>query len=118
SHGVPLEALARALSENQGSVGGGNVDRAGETTLVQGAALYRTLRDVEQVVVDTRRGVPVRVADLAEVREGRAIRLGAVTAGGEGEVVLGLGFMLLGENSADVTRRLEVRLREAAASLP
>lgn len=118
AHGVSLDALARALAENQGSVGGGHLDRAGETTLVQGSALYRALRDVEQVVVATRRGVPVRVADLAEVREGRNLRLGAVTADGEGEVVLGLGFMLLGENSAEVTRRLEVRLREAAAALP
>lgn len=116
--GVSLSQLVDALRDNHGSVGGGNVDRSGETTLVQGTALYRELRDIERVVVTSREGVPVRVGDLAEVREGRNIRLGAVTADGEGEVVLGLGFMLLGENSADVTRRLEVRLREAAQSLP
>lgn len=117
-HGVTLGQLADALADNNANVGGGPIDRAGETTLVQGVGLIQTLRDVEQVVLDARDGVPIRVRDVAQVREGRAIRRGAVTADGQGEVVLGLGFMLLGENSAEVTRRLEVRLTEAARSLP
>ena len=117
-HGVTLAELAEALEENNANVGGGNIDRAGETTLIQGVGLLGTLRDVEQVVISAREGVPVRVRDVATVRDGRAIRRGAVTADGQGEVVLGLGFMLLGENSADVTHRLEVRLAEAAESLP
>src|SRR5690606_34300602 len=37
---------------------------------------------------------------------------------GQGEVVLGLGFMLLGENSHDVTSRLAMRLEEVKKSLP
>jgi cobalt-zinc-cadmium resistance protein CzcA len=85
---------------------------------VQGVGRFGSLDDVRGVVVSARGGVPVRLGDLAEVRDGREIRRGAVTAGGEGEAVLGLGFMLLGENSAAVTARLEVRLAEAVASLP
>jgi heavy metal efflux system protein len=117
-HGVTLAELAEALQENNANVGGGNIDRAGGTTLVQGVGLLQTLRDVEQVVVTARDGVPTRVRDVATVRDGRAIRRGAVTADGKGEVVLGLGFMLLGENSGAVTHRLELRLTEAAESLP
>lgn len=117
-HGITLAQLADALRDNNANVGGGNIDRAGETTLVQGVGLLGTLRDVEQVVITARDGVPIRVGDVATVRDGRAIRRGAVTADGRGEVVLGLGFMLLGGHSAEVTRRLEVRLAEAADSLP
>lgn len=117
-HGVTLGELTGALQANNANVGGGNIDRAGETTLVQGTGLVRSLREIEQIVVAARDGVPILVRDLAEVREGREIRRGAVTADGKGEVVLGLGFMLLGENSAEVTERLEVRLAEAATSLP
>jgi len=118
THGVTLAELVDALQENNANVGGGPIDRAGETTLVQGVGLVEHPRDIERVVVAARDGVPVRVRDVAQVREGRSIRRGAVTADGQGEVVLGLGFMLLGENSAQVTRRLEVRLAEAAESLP
>jgi len=39
----------------------------------------------------------------AEVVIGSEIRRGAVTADGKGEVVMGLGFMLLGENTHQVT---------------
>lgn len=116
--GLTLEDLVEALSADNRNVGGGNIDRAGETTLVQGVGRFANLDDVRDVVVSTRRGVPVRVGDLAEVGEGRELRRGAVTAQGKGEVVLGLGFMLLGENSAEVTERLELRLAEAARSLP
>jgi cobalt-zinc-cadmium resistance protein CzcA len=62
--------------------------------------------------------VPVRVRDVARVVEGHEIRRGAVTADGTGEVVLGLGFMLVGENSHEVTRRLAARLAEVRKSLP
>jgi len=117
-HGISLGELADALRANNGSVGGGNIDRGGETTLVQGVGRLSTLGDIEQVVVQARDGVPIRVGDVATVRDGRALRRGAVTADGEGEVVLGLGFMLLGENSEVVTRRLELRLAEAVDSLP
>lgn len=116
--GLTLDQLADALSTDNRNVGGGNIDRAGETTLVQGVGRFSTLDDLRAVVVTARDGVPVRLGDVAEVRDGREIRRGAVTAQGEGEVVLGLGFMLLGENSAEVTQRLELRLAEAAGSLP
>lgn len=117
-YGLTLDDLVTALTSENRNVGGGNIDRAGETTLVQGIGRFDSMADIADVVVASRKGVPVRVRDVAEVHEGRQIRRGAVTAQGEGEVVLGLGFMLMGENSADVTRRLELRLAEAASALP
>jgi cobalt-zinc-cadmium resistance protein CzcA len=52
------------------------------------------------------------------VAEGHEIRRGAATANGKGEVVLGLGFLLMGENSHEVTERLRARLDEIRATLP
>ena len=46
------------------------------------------------------------------------IRRGAVTGDGRGEIVLGLGFMLMGENSAVVTHALKDKLAEVQQSLP
>ncbi len=116
--GLSLDELADALAGDNRNVGGGNIDRAGETTLIQGVGRFADLDDLRDVVLASRDGVPVRIRDVAEVRDGREIRRGAVTAEGQGEVVLGLGFMLMGENSAEVTERLELRLAEAATSLP
>jgi cobalt-zinc-cadmium resistance protein CzcA len=118
SRGLTLADLVAALGRNNLNVGGGTIDVAGEGSVVQGVALLTRREDVEQVVVTAKGGVPVRVRDVAKVRDGHELRRGAVTADGTGEVVLGLGFMLIGENSRDVTHRLDARLAEIRKSLP
>ena len=116
--GLTLGDVLVTLRRNNENVGGGVLADAGELHLVHGIGLATSIPELEAIVVATHEGVPVLLRDVGEVRAGHEIRRGAVTAGGEGEVVLGLGFMLMGENSRDVTRRLEERLREAATSLP
>ena len=117
-HNLTLGQVEAALRSNNGSVGGGTLDQAGETWLIQGLALAVTPEDIGSIVIEARDGRPVHVSDIAHVADGHAIRRGAVTAEGTGEVVLGLGFMLMGENSRDVTLALEERLAEAALSVP
>lgn len=116
--GLTMDRLIEAIERNNANVGGGTIDRAGESTLVQGIGIVSTPQDIESIVVNAKDGVPVRVSDVARVTEGREIRRGAVTADGKGEAVLGLGFMLMGENSHDVTTRLKARLEEVKKTLP
>jgi cobalt-zinc-cadmium resistance protein CzcA len=116
--GLTLGELAVAIGENQGNVGGGALERAGEATLVRGIGLLTTPEDIAAMVVASREGRVVRVRDVAKVVEGREIRRGAVTADGQGEAVLGLGFMLMGENSRAVTAGLRLRLEEIRRTLP
>ena len=115
---LTVDDVATALRRNNLSVGGGVISRGGEATLVQGMALASTVQDLEQIVVAAREGVPILVRDLARVVEGHEVRRGAVTADGQGEAVLGLGFMLMGENSRVVTLRLAERLEELRPTLP
>lgn len=115
---LSLNELAEAIAANNANVGGGTLERAGEASLIQGTGLVSSPREVEEMIVASRKGVPVRVRDVARVVEGREIRRGAVTADGKGEAVLGLGFMLMGQNSRDVTQRLQLRLDEVSHGLP
>jgi cobalt-zinc-cadmium resistance protein CzcA len=117
-HELSLGQLAEAIEANSANVGGGTMDRGGESTLVHGVGLAEDLDDIEAMVVAAREGVPVRVRDVARVVEGRQIRRGAVTADGRGEAVLGLGFLLVGENPHEVTSALSARLVEVRRSLP
>jgi cobalt-zinc-cadmium resistance protein CzcA len=118
ARGLTLDQLARALESNNLNVGGGTLDEAGQSALIQGIAIIDRPQEVEEIVVAAKDGAPVRIRDVARVAEGREIRRGAVTADGKGEVVLGLGFMLMGENGHDVTTRLKLRLAEVAKSMP
>ncbi len=74
--------------------------------------------EIKGIVIKSKDGVPVRVGDVAEVTIGSEIRRGAVTADGKGEVVMGLGFMLMGENTHQVTTAMKERLNEIKATLP
>jgi len=116
--GLTLSHLIDAIEANNANAGGGTLDQAGQSYLIQGVGIVTRPEDVANIVVRSRDGIPTRVGDVARVAEGREIRRGAVTADGKGEVVLGLGFMLMGENSHQVTRRLKVRLEEVKKSLP
>src|SRR5207249_9574615 len=108
----------QAIENNNLNVGGGNIDRAGGMLLVQGIGLTSTVEQIKDIVVAAKEGTPIRVGDLAEVAIGHVIRRGAVTADGQGEVVLGLGFMLMGENSNAVTWRMKTKLDEVRKTLP
>ncbi|TPW17373.1 MAG: cobalt-zinc-cadmium resistance protein CzcA [bacterium] len=115
---LTIAGLADILEKNNANVGGGALDRAGQASVIQGVGIVTSREEIERIVVASRDGVPTLVRDVARVVEGREIRRGAVTADGTGEVVLGLGFMLMGGNSHDVTRSLKVRLEEVRKSLP
>ncbi|MBI5687288.1 MAG: efflux RND transporter permease subunit [Verrucomicrobia bacterium] len=117
-HGLTLEELFEALQANNQNVGGGQVVRSGEALLVHGIGLTTTVGEIGDIVISAHEGAPVRVRDVAQVEIGHEIRRGAVTAEGKGEMVLGLGFMLMGENSAVVTRALKQQLADVQKSLP
>ncbi|RJQ80096.1 MAG: efflux RND transporter permease subunit [Desulfobacteraceae bacterium] len=107
-----------ALEENNANVGGGQVTAGGQTLLVHGLGRVSGLAEIGGIVVAAYGGAPVSVRDVAEVRIGHELRRGAVTAQGEGEAVLGLGFMLMGENSRAVTSALNERIDAVRSALP
>ncbi|HYG70009.1 MAG TPA: CusA/CzcA family heavy metal efflux RND transporter, partial [Anaeromyxobacteraceae bacterium] len=115
---LSLADVYGALERNGANAGGGVVDRGGRARLVLGVAALDGREAIEEVVIAARNGVPVRVRDVARVEVGAEIRRGAVTADGEGEAVLGLGFMLMGESTHRVTRALEAAAADVAAALP
>jgi heavy metal efflux system protein len=115
---LAMDDVVRALRDNNANVGGGPVERAGELTLVQGVGLARSLDEIAGIPIKAVDGVPIRVKDVAEVGLGHAIRRGGTTAQGKGEVVLGLAFMRMGENSRSVTLALDEAMKDVRKLLP
>jgi len=117
-HNLTLSELIEALESNNANVGGGAMNQSGQSALIQGVGIITDPSQVGEIIVASHDGIPTRVRDVARVVEGREIRRGAVTTDGEKEVVLGLGFMLMGENSHRVARELRLRLEEVQKNLP
>jgi len=117
-YGLTLEDLARALKSNNRNIGGGYLVRSGESSLVQGVGRVGTVEEIAEIVITSVDGIPIRVKDVAEVAVGHAIRRGGTTANGKGEVVLGLAFMRMGENSREVTMALDKAMEDVRKTLP
>ncbi|HZT82621.1 MAG TPA: efflux RND transporter permease subunit, partial [Gemmataceae bacterium] len=115
---LSLQDVLSAVRSNNLNVGGGYVDRQGDMLLVHGIGRTVTVGQIENVVLTSPKGVPVYLKDVAEVAIGHEMRRGIVTAEGKGEVVLGLGFMRIGENSYAVTQRMREQLDQVAARMP
>ena len=116
---LTLDAVSDALERNNQNVGGGVLTSAGRSQLVHGIGRVHDIAEIENIVITSFDGAPVRIRDVTdEVKIGHEIRRGAVTAHGRGEAVLGLAFMLMGENGKVVTEQLKERLLSVQKSLP
>ena len=116
---LTLGDVFEALEKNNQNVGGGVLTSGGQSQLVHGLGRVASIAQIENIVVSAIDGAPTRIRDVAqEVKVDHEIRRGAVTADGRGEVVLGLAFMLMGENAQAVTEELKERLVGIRKSLP
>jgi len=119
SYKLSLRQVFEALERNNAIAGGGYIERQREQLLIRGEALATQVADLARIVVaHGQGGVPIYISNIAEVKEASALRIGAATAMGEGETVIGMVQMLAGENAQRVVERVKVRVQEIQATLP
>lgn len=117
-HGLKFDEVLHAVASNNLNVGGGSIRQNGDMVLVHGVGRTINTDQIRAIVITAVDGVPIRVRDVADVVVSHEMRRGIVTANGNGEVVLGLGFMLMGENSYTVTHRLRDKFEKVRETLP
>lgn len=115
---LTFQTVVEALQTNNLNIGGGYIDRKGDMLLVHGIARVISAKQLGDIQVASINGVPICVKDVAEIIIGHELRRGLVTADGKGEVLLGLGFMRIGENSSAVTQALSEKFAEVRKTLP
>lgn len=116
-YNLSLTDVVEALQRNNANVGAGYIERNGEQNLIRVPGQVQHIKDIENIVVASFQGTPVRIRDVAEVAIGKELRTGAATEDGQ-EVVLGTVFMLMGENSRTVSERVAIKMKEINKSLP
>jgi cobalt-zinc-cadmium resistance protein CzcA len=120
---LTLGDLAEALGRATGSAAGASLPAGEGQVLVRAVALPEDTLALAAAVVAREpapSGAPhvTRVADVAEVREGERVRLGAATTNGRGESVYVMAQMLRGANALEVMARIHARMPEVRAALP
>ena len=109
--------IMQALAANNENVGSGYIERNGEQYLVRTPGQVAGLDEIREIVIGSRQGVPIRISDVADVRDGQELRTGAATLNSK-ESVVGTTMLLIGENSRSVAQRVSDKLASIAPSLP
>ncbi len=116
--GITITDVYHALEINNQNTGGAYIEKSHLANFIRGEGLVRNLADIENIVIKNVNGIPILIKDVATVKFGTAVRYGALTQDGEGEVVGGMVMMLKGANSNDVIERVKERMAEIQKSLP
>lgn len=118
SIGLTITDIFLALEANNQNTGGAYIEKNRQANFIRGEGLVRNLDDIKKTVVTNVNNIPVTIGDIAEVQFGSAIRYGALTQDGDGEVVGGSVMMLKGANSNDVITNVKNRIAQIQESLP
>ncbi|MER2268597.1 efflux RND transporter permease subunit [Methylobacterium oxalidis] len=118
AQGVSLNKLRDAIRASNADVGGRTVELSEFEFMVRGRGYLKSVADIENIVLKTEAGTPLRVRDVARVELGPDERRGITEMNGEGEVAGGIILQRFGANALNVIESAKARLAEMAASLP
>ncbi|MGO9517202.1 MAG: efflux RND transporter permease subunit, partial [Candidatus Korobacteraceae bacterium] len=76
TYGLSIGQVEQQLANNNVNAGGSFVEEGLQQLNVRALGLYRNVQDIENTVLTTSNGAPVRVKDIAVVEWGPRIRLG------------------------------------------
>ncbi len=116
--GVTVDDLYAALSQGNGNTGGAYIEKENKAFTIRGIGLVNNLDEIGNTVVRKNGNVPVLVRDVADVTFGSALRFGALSRDGRGEVVGGSILMMKGANGNEVIQRLKARFDDIQAGMP
>jgi heavy metal efflux system protein len=76
SYGLSIAQIEQQLTNNNANSGGSFIEAGLQQINVQEVGLVRTVKDIEDTVIVTKNGTPIRIKDIAVVAQGPEIRLG------------------------------------------
>jgi len=117
-YGLHFDDIEEAIEKSHKNVGGGYIQQTGEQFIVQGVGLLQNIEDIKAVTVKSLETFKtVTIGDVADIKLASELRTGAALVNGQ-ESVLGIAFMLMGENSRTVSLRVAEKLEEIKKGLP
>jgi cobalt-zinc-cadmium resistance protein CzcA len=118
NYNITLKSLFEAIQANNQNTGANFIEHGDDQYIVRGIGLVKDVADIQNIVLDSRGGTPIRVSDVAQVEVGNEIRQGAVTKDGQGEVVTGIVLKRINENTKQVIERTKEKVVEINKALP
>lgn len=107
-----------AISASNSTGGGNYVGINEQAFIIRGVGLYTDVKSIEETVIMSSNGIPVRVKDVAVIDVGPAIRIGQLGKNLEDDIPEGTVLMRKGENPSETIKNLKAHLPKIQAALP
>jgi heavy metal efflux system protein len=120
SYGLSLAQLEQQLTNSNANAGGSFIEQGSQQINVRAVGLVKDITDIEETVIKAQNGTPIRIKDVAVVRQGTKIRLGQIgkavhRADGvvmdDDDVVEGIVFLRKGADTAAMLENLHAMVR-------
>lgn len=107
-----------AIKASNSTGGGHYISKNDQAYIVRGLGLYSDVKSIEDTVITSRKGIPIRVKDVGIVAVEPAVRIGQVGKNLDNDVVEGIVLMRKGENPTKTIKNLQQKLPDIKAQLP
>jgi len=121
SYGLSIAQVEQQLANNNANAGGSFIEDGLQQINVREVGLVRNIQDIENTVITTKSGTPLRVKDIAVVTQGPEIRLGQFGRAirrndgkimDDGDVVSGIALLLKGADAQPVLEGIHKKVQE------
>ena len=121
SYGLSLAQVEQQLTNNNANAGGSFIEAGLQQLNVREVGLVKSVRDIEDTVIMTKTGTPLRVKDIAVVEQGPKIRLGQFARAihredgkiiDNDDVVSGIVLLRKGANADEVLAGIHAKVKE------
>lgn len=107
-----------AIKASNSTGGGHYISKNDQAYIVRGLGLYSDIESIENTVITSRNGIPIRVKDVGIVAIEPAVRIGQVGKNLDNDVVEGIVLMRKGENPTKTIKNLQNKLPDIKVQLP
>ncbi len=116
AYGLTLPQMLQSLNNSNINVGGGTVNIGPQVAVVRGVGLVQSMADIENTMLTSVSGTPVRIKDVGSVQVSHQPRLGIAGQDDDNDIVQGIVLMRRGQESLPTIRRVEEEVRRINAS--
>ena len=118
AQGVSLNDVANAVRASNTDAGGRTIELSEFEFMVRGRGYLKGIPDIDNIVLKSQNGVPLKLGDVARVELVPDERRGITELNGEGEVVSGIVLQRFGANALTVIDNAKKSLDSIKSSLP
>jgi len=111
-YNLSIKDITRTLKENNNDTGGRIVIQNGYEWMIQAKGYLKDLDEISKLVITTKGGIPITIAQVGRVEKVPAARRGMADLNGEGEVVGGIVMLRYGEDVYSALERIKDKMKE------